>query len=59
MTIRFGKWLGYTGEPCVNCGRYRVEKYSDGHQVCEKCSYDQDHKRYVTEEEKYEEEDEK
>ena len=24
--------LGYTGEPCPNCGRFRVEKWS-----CEKC----------------------
>lgn len=33
-------WLiGYTDDPCPNCGRYRVEKWSSGKRVCEKCKW--------------------
>lgn len=41
--------LGYTGENCINCGRLRVEKWSNGLRICEKCNYDQDKKEYSTE----------
>lgn len=34
-----GKCLGYVSEPCPNCGRVRVEKYSGGKHICEKCSW--------------------
>ena len=33
--------IGYTGKPCVNCGRMRVEEYKSGMLVCEKCNWDQ------------------
>ena len=34
-----GKCLGYVAEPCPNCGRVRVEAYSGGKHICEKCSW--------------------
>lgn len=36
-----GFCLGYTGKHCINCGRYRVERYSTGVEICEKCGTDQ------------------
>jgi len=36
-----GDLIGYIDKPCVNCGRYRVEKFSTGIEVCEKCGVDQ------------------
>lgn len=36
-----GFLLGYTGKECINCGRNRVEKYSTGVEICEKCGTDQ------------------
>ena len=34
-----GECLGYVSEPCPNCGRVRVEKYSGGKHICQKCSW--------------------
>ena len=31
--------IGYTGESCPKCGRVRVEEYTDGTKVCEKCQW--------------------
>lgn len=36
-----GEYLGYIDKPCCNCGRYRVQKFSSGALVCEKCCVDQ------------------
>ena len=36
-----GNLIGYTGENCVNCGRCRVEKWSSGLKICDKCGTDQ------------------
>lgn len=36
-----GDYLGYTGKSCINCGRNRVERYSTGIEICEKCGVDQ------------------
>lgn len=36
-----GEYLGYTGKECINCGRNRVETYSTGIEICEKCGTDQ------------------
>lgn len=41
------KCIRYSSEPCVNCGRMRVEIYESGMKVCEKCNVDQDTKDYV------------
>lgn len=34
-----GKCLGYVSEPCPNCGRVRIERYSGGKRICEKCHW--------------------
>lgn len=39
--------IEYTGEDCNNCDRLRVEMWSDGKRVCEKCGWDQDAKEYT------------
>ena len=41
-----GDNLGYTGKRCINCGRARVEKYSSGNEICEKCGFEQKTKQY-------------
>jgi len=41
-----GKNLGYINKKCINCGRYRVEKYSSGNEICEKCGFEQKTKKY-------------
>lgn len=30
-------YIGYSKVPCKNCGRLRVECWSDGTAICEKC----------------------
>ena len=43
---KLGELIGYTGEPCPNCGRYRVESWGCGKRICEKCHWcieDQDY----------------
>lgn len=39
--------LGYTGTPCPNCSRYRLERYSNGKERCEKCEWCPQENRYV------------
>ena len=34
-----GELLHYTGAPCPNCGRDRVELYENGEERCEKCDW--------------------
>ena len=51
---RFGEWQGYTGEPCKNCGRYRVEHYSSGFEICEKCRWCEQFHKYIPDDEFYE-----
>lgn len=36
---KYGRNNGYTGEACTNCGRVRVEHYSKGFDICEKCNW--------------------
>jgi hypothetical protein len=45
------KLLGYSHNPCINCNRIRVEEYTSGKLVCEKCDTDQDTGKIV--EDKY------
>jgi ribosomal protein L37AE/L43A len=47
----FGKCLGYTGTPCPNCDRYRLERYENGKEVCEKCNWCPQENRYVEQDE--------
>lgn len=49
-----GKNLGYISEPCPNCGRVRVEKWSGGKHICEKCNWCiEDGEYFVREEPEY------
>lgn len=43
---KLGKEIGYTGRNCVNCGRNRVLRYTNGKEICEKCCFDQNKKEY-------------
>lgn len=52
----FGKCLGYTGTPCPNCGRYRLELYENNKRVCEKCEWCVEDEEYVDVWEEWEEE---
>lgn len=47
----FGKCFGYTGNPCPNCGRYRLERFEIGYTVCEKCQWSPELGRYTDDEE--------
>ncbi|MFQ7076207.1 MAG: hypothetical protein ACLRQZ_07760 [Clostridia bacterium] len=38
MEFKPRELIGYTGESCPN-GRVRVEEYTDGTKVCEKCEW--------------------
>lgn len=50
-----GEWLGYDSESCPNCGRVRVERYSSGKHICEKCNWCiEDEGYYIEEEPEYE-----
>lgn len=37
-----GEIIKYLSEPCINCGRIRVELYTSGSKICEKCGFDQE-----------------
>lgn len=37
-----GEYVGYDEEVCKKCGRQRVEVYSSGRKICEKCHYDRE-----------------
>lgn len=36
---QMGKNRGYIETPCLNCGRIRVEHWSCGKDICEKCHW--------------------
>ena len=52
---KFGKRLKYTGTPCPNCGRYRLELYENNKRVCEKCNWCVEDEEYVDVWEEWEE----
>lgn len=41
-----GKELGYSNEPCSNCGRVRVVMYQNGDGICEKCNWNRKTEEY-------------
>jgi hypothetical protein len=43
---KYGHVLSYTNKRCINCGRMRVELWSSGKRICEKCHMNQDTKEY-------------
>ena len=47
----WGKCVGYSSDPCPNCGRHRLERYENGKEVCEKCRWCPQEERYVFEDE--------
>ena len=44
---KLGNLIGYTGEKCPNCGRVRVEKWSCGYRICEKCNWCIEREDYI------------
>ncbi len=54
---KWGKCIGYTGTPCPQCGRYRVELYENGKRVCEKCEWCIEDETYIDRYKMYEDED--
>jgi ribosomal protein L37AE/L43A len=46
MIIKNEYPIEYTGEDCPKCGRMRVELWSNGERICEKCNWNLDKKEY-------------
>ena len=55
--LKVGECQGYIDEDCVNCGRHRVEHYSIGFDICEKCRWCKQLNRQILDEEFYDEEE--
>lgn len=55
---KIGEWLGYTDYECPNCGRMRVESWSCGKHICEKCHWCIEDQAYYYEDWDDEEEEE-
>ena len=36
---KLGNLIDYTGDACPNCGRVRVEAWTCGKRICEKCHW--------------------
>ena len=43
----FGECKGYMNKPCPKCGRYRLEYYENGQEICEKCEWCEQLKEYI------------
>lgn len=46
-TGQYVVYLGYSETPCPECGRFRVELWSDGKSICEICHWSIDEGRYI------------
>lgn len=55
--LKIGECQGYIDEDCSNCGRHRVEHYSKGFDICEKCRWCKQLDRHILDEEFYDEEE--
>lgn len=55
--LKVGECQGYIDEDCVSCGRHRVEHYSKGFDICEKCRWCKQLNRHILDEEFYREEE--
>lgn len=51
--MKLGECLGYIDEPCPKCGRVRVERWSCGKHICEKCHWVIEDETYYREEDEY------
>ena len=49
------EFLGYVPDPCPNCGRIRVMKFSNRNHICEKCNWIIGDEEYFDWDEYYEE----
>ena len=54
---KLGELIDYTGEACPNCGRVRVEAWTCGKRICEKCHWCIEDGAYYYEELEDDEED--
>lgn len=54
---KFGSYEGYIGTPCPICDRIRVEHYSNGFDICEKCGWCPQLNNYVFDYEFYDEDE--
>lgn len=45
---KMGKNEGYIDKVCPKCGRWRVEKWSCGKEICEKCHWDLNENEYFS-----------
>lgn len=45
-----GENIEYLDKPCINCGRYRVELWTSGNEICDKCGFEQNSKEYYSNE---------
>ena len=43
--------IDYVYKACPNCGRYRVEEYTNGDEICEKCRWNLTKQRYEVDDE--------
>lgn len=43
---KYGNPVKYLSNECINCGRVRVELWSCGQKICEKCHFNQDTKEF-------------
>lgn len=50
---KYGDCEGYNGNACSQCGRVRVEHYSGGFDICEKCLWCEQLNNYVDEDDLY------
>lgn len=55
--LKVGECQGYIDEDCSSCGRHRVEHYSKGFDICEKCRWCKQLNRYMSDDEIYDEEE--
>ena len=44
---KFGNCGEYIRKPCVKCGRHRVEHWSKGFDICEKCGWCEQLNQYI------------
>lgn len=51
MAAQIGVPAGYTGYNCPKCGRLRLETYTCGRRICEKCRWCVEEQRYIDESE--------
>lgn len=41
-----GENIKYLDKDCINCGRHRVELWTSGKEICDKCGFEQKEKEF-------------